>query len=63
MTNISYGTVETREGEIDSDKVLAGTALFQKLKPGHWSSCAIYNAPAYPVGPCDCGGYGSSSRE
>jgi hypothetical protein len=22
----------------------------------HWSSCAIYNAPALPVGPCDCGG-------
>jgi len=24
--------------------------------PRHWSSCAIYNAPAYPAGPCDCGG-------
>ena len=21
----------------------------------HWSDCAIYNAPAYPVGKCDCG--------
>lgn len=23
---------------------------------GHWSDCAIYNAPAYESGPCDCGG-------
>jgi hypothetical protein len=22
----------------------------------HWSSCAVHNAPALPVGPCDCGG-------
>ena len=21
----------------------------------HWSDCAIYNEPAYPAGPCDCG--------
>ncbi len=21
----------------------------------HWSSCAVHNAPALPVGPCDCG--------
>lgn len=21
----------------------------------HWSSCAVNNAPALPVGPCDCG--------
>ena len=23
----------------------------------HWSDCAVHNAPAYPVGSCDCGGY------
>lgn len=23
---------------------------------GHWSDCAIYNAPACEPGPCDCGG-------
>ena len=23
--------------------------------PEHASDCAIYNAPALPVGPCDCG--------
>jgi len=22
----------------------------------HWSSCAVHNAPALPVGPCNCGG-------
>lgn len=22
---------------------------------GHWSSCAVYNEPAFPRGPCDCG--------
>lgn len=21
----------------------------------HWCDCAIYNGPAYPTGPCDCG--------
>lgn len=23
---------------------------------GHWSDCATHNEPAYPNGPCDCGG-------
>jgi hypothetical protein len=23
----------------------------------HWSDCAVNNAPALPVGPCDCGGW------
>ena len=23
----------------------------------HWSDCAIHNAPAYPQGKCDCGGF------
>ncbi len=27
------------------------------LGPIHASDCAIYNAPALPVGPCDCGAY------
>ncbi len=27
------------------------------MEPKHWSSCAVYNAPAYPPGPCDCGGF------
>lgn len=22
----------------------------------HWSDCAVHNAPALPVGECDCGG-------
>ncbi len=22
----------------------------------HWSDCAVHNEPAYPAGPCDCGG-------
>ncbi|MEG9528384.1 MAG: hypothetical protein MIL41_21885 [Hyphomicrobiales bacterium] len=24
---------------------------------GHWSDCAVHNEPAYPAGPCDCGGF------
>jgi hypothetical protein len=24
---------------------------------GHWSDCSVHNEPAYPNGPCDCGGY------
>ena len=23
----------------------------------HWSDCAVHNAPAYPSGKCDCGGF------
>jgi hypothetical protein len=23
---------------------------------GHWSDCAVHNAPALPLGECDCGG-------
>jgi hypothetical protein len=23
----------------------------------HYSSCAVHNEPAFPNGPCDCGGY------
>lgn len=26
------------------------------MTKGHWSDCAIYNAPAFEPGPCDCGG-------
>ncbi len=26
------------------------------MKSGHWSDCAVHNAPALPVGVCDCGG-------
>lgn len=24
---------------------------------GHWSDCAVHNEPAYPAGPCTCGGF------
>jgi hypothetical protein len=26
------------------------------MELGHWSSCAVHNGPALPVGKCDCGG-------
>jgi len=26
------------------------------MNDGHWSDCAVYNEPAYPAGPCNCGG-------
>lgn len=25
-------------------------------RPSHWSDCARHNEPAYPNGPCNCGG-------
>lgn len=28
----------------------------QKVIALHWSDCATNNEPAYPVGPCTCGG-------
>lgn len=38
-------------------------ARTDKLPHAHWSDCAVHNAPAYPPGPCDCGGYMWRSRE
>lgn len=32
------------------------------MKVIHWSDCAIYNAPAYEPGPCNCGAAKSGSR-
>ena len=34
---------------------LAGRAALGK-GGGHWSDCAVYNAPALIPGSCDCGG-------
>ncbi len=31
--------------------------LVGKSDKQHWFSCALHNRPAFPVGPCDCGGY------
>jgi len=31
-------------------------------KSVHLSSCAVHNAPAYPPGPCDCGGNASAAE-
>ena len=28
----------------------------------HWSDCAVYNEPAEPAGPCDCGAAKAHSR-
>lgn len=30
---------------------------------GHWSDCAVYNEPAYPKGPCNCGGLDLAAYE
>ena len=30
------------------------------VKLTHWSDCAVYNAPALPVGECDCGAIANS---
>lgn len=37
-------------------------ASILKDDPAHWSDCAVYNAPALPVGPCDCGGLKSANK-
>lgn len=29
----------------------------------HWSDCAVHSEPAYPAGPCDCGGFIMVPRE
>lgn len=40
--------------------LLAGVALAAlRRRPlvGHWSDCAVHSEPAFPAGPCDCGGF------
>lgn len=39
-----------------SAEIIYGTD-FKAKAVEHYSSCAVNNAPALPVGPCDCGGY------
>lgn len=41
------------DGEIEA----AGSAANRNGSIQHWSDCAVHNEPAYPAGPCDCGGY------
>jgi hypothetical protein len=33
----------------------AAIEIAKELK--HWSDCAVLNEPAFPNGPCNCGGY------
>jgi hypothetical protein len=33
----------------------AAIEIAKELK--HWSDCAVHNEPAFPNGPCNCGGY------
>lgn len=28
----------------------------------HWSDCALHREPAYPAGPCNCGGITLGSK-
>ncbi len=32
------------------------------MSDGHWSDCAVHNEPAYPAGPCNCGGLAANLR-
>ena len=40
-----------------------GPVKQQTSNPGHWSDCAVYNAPAYEPGLCDCGGLDLAAYE
>lgn len=33
------------------------------MNKGHWSHCATNKEPAYPAGPCDCGGLDLAAYE
>lgn len=35
--------------------LVAARIAHEQLTPAHASDCAVHNAPALPVGPCDCG--------
>lgn len=48
MSNI----IETKDGLVEKS---TGRKIVSPLDIIHWSDCAVYNEPAYPAEPCDCG--------
>ena len=41
--------------------------VYEKVNPppqqDHWSDCAVNNAPALPVGECNCGGFTQQAED
>lgn len=37
--------------------MVGNVAAVMPFGDGHASDCAVHNGPAFPPGPCDCGGY------
>lgn len=55
---IIYGTDFAAKRERESAEMeVASEALGYEAQMMHYSSCAVHNAPALPVGPCNCGGF------
>lgn len=55
MAEKDHGFVHTEVAECRATPFVITTESVQTAIR-HWSDCAVYNAPALPVGPCDCGG-------
>lgn len=53
------GLIRVREDALAKDRATEAALLDAIEKAGaccgHASDCAVHNAPALPVGPCDCG--------
>lgn len=67
IVEASLGTIDTAAGprEIGPGHVVLSEQRYRwllslatatpKIGDGHWSDCAVHNAPALEPGPCDCG--------
>lgn len=60
----NYGAPESNRFLNDADMAklqgfllsgVIGSGIAEGTMRIHWSDCAIYNGPALPAGPCDCG--------
>lgn len=53
LSDTFAGIAEATRAAVDGMRGLGATVA---SLAGHWSDCALHSGPAYPPGPCDCGG-------
>lgn len=52
LADAGYQHAFMEDGAIDMHGI--SVTLEHNPAPGHASDCATHNAPALPIGPCDC---------
>ena len=74
MLHITFNKAEKRKGDekqrggdlmnsnVDNMVDYFRNYILDKDNIIHFSDCAVYNEPAYPAGPCDCGAIKARKR-